>query len=49
MQLKKIIDTQEILIMINILVIKNIITATHTKYRVSKDFSNSTLLFLDVD
>jgi hypothetical protein len=49
MQLKKIIDNQEILIMTNIAVIKNILTATHTKYRVSEDFSTCTPLFLDVD
>jgi hypothetical protein len=35
--------------MTNIAVIKNILTATYTKYRVSEDFSTCTLLFLDVD
>jgi hypothetical protein len=49
MQLKKIIDNQEILIMTNIAVTKNILTTTHTKYRVSEDFSTCTPLFLDVE
>jgi hypothetical protein len=38
MQLKKDIE-EERLIMTNISVTKNVLTATHTKYRVTKDFS----------
>jgi hypothetical protein len=46
MQLKKDIE-EERLIMTNIPVIKNVFIATHTKYRVSKDFSTCTPLFLE--
>jgi hypothetical protein len=49
MQLKKVIDNHEVLIMTNISVIKNTLTATYSKYRVSEDFSTFTPLFLDVD
>jgi hypothetical protein len=35
-------------IMSNISVIKNVLTATHTKYKVSKDFSTCTPLFHEV-
>jgi hypothetical protein len=47
MQLKK--DNEnERLVMSNISVTKIVLTATHTKYQVSKDFSTSTSLFLKV-
>jgi hypothetical protein len=46
MQLKKDIEDER-LIVTNISVTKNVLTVTHTKYRVSKDFSTSTL-FLNV-
>jgi hypothetical protein len=49
MQLKKVIDNHEVLIMTNIAVTKNVLTATHTKFRVSEDFSTCTPLFLKVD
>jgi hypothetical protein len=48
MQMKKE-PSEERLVMTNISVIKNVLTATHTKYRVSKDFSTCTPLFLDVN
>jgi hypothetical protein len=35
--------------MINISVTKNVLTATHTKYRVNKGFSTCTPLFLPVN
>jgi hypothetical protein len=47
MQLKK--DNEdERVIMTNISVTKNVLTATHTKYRVTKDFSTSDPLFLNI-
>jgi hypothetical protein len=45
MQLKKDME-EERLIMTNISVTKNVLTATHTKYRVTKDFSTCIPLFL---
>jgi hypothetical protein len=47
MQLKK--DNEdERLIMTNIPVTKNVLTATHTKYKITKDFSTCIPLFLNV-
>jgi hypothetical protein len=48
MQMKKE-SLEERLVMINISIVKNELTPTHTKYRVSKDFSTCTPLFLDVN
>ena len=48
MQMKKEFDTR-ISIMSNISVVKNILTATHTKYKVSNDFSTCTPLFHEVN
>jgi hypothetical protein len=45
LQLKKDID-EERLIMTNISVTKNVLTGTHTKYRVTNDFSTCIPLFL---
>jgi hypothetical protein len=45
MQLKKDIDDER-LIITNISVTKNVLTGTHTKYRVTKDFSTCVPLFL---
>jgi hypothetical protein len=42
-------NNEKMLKMSNISVDKNVLTATHTKYRVSKDFSTCTPLFLDVN
>jgi hypothetical protein len=42
-------ENKDKLLMTNISVTKNILTATHTKYRVSKDFSTCTPLFLPVN
>jgi hypothetical protein len=47
MQLKKDVE-EERLIMTNISVTKNVLTATHTKYRVTKDFSTCIPLFLNI-
>jgi hypothetical protein len=47
MQLKKDME-EERLIMTNISVTKNVLTATHTKYRVTKDFSTCIPLFLNI-
>jgi hypothetical protein len=47
MQLKEDIE-EERLVMTNISVTKNVLTATPTKYRVSKDFSTYTPLFFEV-
>jgi hypothetical protein len=44
MQMKKDFEEQSY-IMSNISVVKNVLTATHTKYKVSKDFSTCTPLF----
>jgi hypothetical protein len=41
--------SEERLLMTNISIVKNVLTATHTKYRVNKDFSTCTPLFLDVN
>jgi hypothetical protein len=49
MQMKKDLENKEKLLMTNISVTKNVLTATHTKYRVSKDFSTYTPLFLPVN
>jgi hypothetical protein len=49
MQMKKDLENKEKLLMTNISVTKNVPTATHTKYRVSKDFSTCTPLFLPVN
>jgi hypothetical protein len=47
--LKKDTDEDGRLTMTNISVIKNILTATHTKYQVSGDFSTCIPLFLKVN
>ena len=53
MQMKSNIDDNtekdKVLTMTNVSVTKNVLTATHTKYRVSKDFSTCTPLFLPVN
>jgi hypothetical protein len=49
MQMKKDLENNERVLMTNISVTKNVLTATHTKYRVSKDFSTCTPLFLSVN
>jgi hypothetical protein len=42
-------SSKERLVMTNISIVKNVLTATNTKYQVSKDFSTCTPLFLDVN
>jgi hypothetical protein len=42
-------NNEKTLTMSNISVDKNVLTATHTKYRVSKDFSTCTPLFIEVN
>jgi hypothetical protein len=48
--MKKDLEKKEKLLMTNISVIKNVLTATHTKYRVSKDYStiNSKNISIDI-
>jgi hypothetical protein len=49
MQMKKDLENKEKLLMTNISVTKNVLTATHTKYRISKDFSTCIPLFLPIN
>jgi hypothetical protein len=46
---KKDLENKEKLLVTNISVTKNVLTATHTKFRVSKDFSTYTPLFIPVN
>jgi hypothetical protein len=47
--MKKDLENKERLLVTNISVSKNVLTTTHTKYRVSKNFSTCTPLFLPVN